>query len=150
MAAGGDDDDPRAKKKKRKSLHTQLQKEGKGSTDDTSKGAEEEDLEAGGKESKEEVLPTITVPPYTHGCWERDQELILLRHLIYENPKFRPLWDTGVAAYLSGDWPTAHHVFNDCLDLTNGLDGPSKFLINIIDGNDGNAPDDWSGYRHET
>lgn len=149
-AAGGDDDDLKAKKKKRKSLHTQLQKEGKGSTDDTSKGAEEEDLEAGGKESKEEVLPTITVPPYTHGCWERDQELILLRHLIYENPKFRPLWDTGVAAYLSGDWPTAHHVFNDCLDLTNGLDGPSKFLINIIDGNDGNAPDDWSGYRHET
>ncbi len=150
MVAGGDDDDLKAKKKKRQSLHSQMQNEGKGSKEDKGKGVDEEDLEAGGKDSKEELLPIITVPPYTHGCWERDPELILLRHVTYDNPKFRPLWDTGVAAYLSGDWPTAHHVFNDCLDLTNGLDGPSKFLINVIDGSDGNAPDDWSGYRHET
>ena len=117
---------------------------------DGKNASQAEDLEAGDKESKEEVLPTITLPPYTHGCWERDQELIQLRHVIYENPKFRPLWDTGIAAYLSGDWPTAHHVFNDCLDLTSGRDGPSKFLINVIDDNDGNAPDDWNGYRDES
>merc|ERR1712146_840736 len=130
------------KKKSKPSLHSQIEviKE-----DDNSSQAV--DLEAGDKEGNGEVLPTITVPPYTHACWECDQELLMLRHMIYENPKFRPLWDTGIAAYLSGDWPTPHHIFNDCLDLTNGRDGPSKFLINVIDENDGNAPEDWAGYR---
>ena len=146
-SAGGGEQGMHQAKNKRKSLRSQMQ--GEVSTED--RGASKvEDLEAGDKDSKEEVLPTITVPPYTHACWDNDQELIQLRHLIYENPKFRPLWDTGIAAYLSGDWPTAHHIFNDCLDLTNHRDGPSKFLINVIDENDGNAPEDWAGYRHES
>ena len=74
-------------------------------------------------------------------------ELILLRHMAYEDPKFRPLWDTGISAYLAGDWPTAHHIFNDCLELTDNKCGPCKFLLKEINDNGGIAPDDWDGYR---
>ena len=103
-------------------------------------------MEAGGDEPKEE-LPEISVKPYDFDVWEKDPELIQLRHVAYEDPKFRPLWDNGIAAYLAGDWPTAHHIFNDCLELTNNKCGPSKFLLSQIASNGGIAPDDWDGYR---
>jgi class 3 adenylate cyclase len=94
--------------------------------------------------------PVIVITPYVPSVWETDDELIRLRHMAYKNSKFRPTWDTGIAAYIAGDWPTAQHVFTETLAMSNGKCGPSKFLLGEIKAQKGIAPTDWSGYRYES
>jgi class 3 adenylate cyclase len=110
----------------------------------------EGDVEEGsdGNNSKE-IAPDIKVAKYKQSVWEKDGELVQLRHMVYTNPEFRPMWDTGIAAYIAGDWPTAEHIFNDTLTMSGGKCGPSKFLLNEIKENGGIAPNDWPGYRLE-
>ena len=72
-----------------------------------------------------------------------------VKECVLANPDFRTTWDTGIAAYIAGDWPTAEHIFNDTLNLSSGKCGPSKFLLKFIKESGGIAPRDWPGYRLE-
>jgi len=92
-------------------------------------------------------VPEIVIKPYNARMCEDDNELIQLRHLV--NDSFRALWRDGIAAYIRGDWPKARDIFHETLKRTNGEDGPSKNLIEVIDHHGGIAPQDWQGYRDE-
>ena len=54
--------------------------------------------------------------------------------------------------YIGGDWPTAHRLLMDCIDMTkapdgSGGDGPSHTLARYLAARGMKAPDDWKGYR---
>ncbi len=78
--------------------------------------------------------------------WDRDQDLVEVRHLISD--VFRQQWDKGIQAYIKGDWQKARDIFHGTVNLSNGQeDGPSKFLIDVIDHHGGTKPADWAEYR---
>lgn len=105
--------------------------------------AEDEDDEEDEGDSK----PDIIVEPYTKDAWETDLDLVRLRHLV--NDAFRTVWKEGMAAYIKGDWQKARDIFHETMRSSNAQDGPSKFLIKVIDEHGGTAPHDWQGYRQE-
>ena len=96
-------------------------------------------------EERKNKAPEIKVNAYEKGVWERDADLIQLRHLV--NDSFRVTWSGGIQAYIDGDWSEAIRVFTQTLDISKGSDGPSKFLINLMNEHGGRAPADWKGYR---
>ena len=54
----------------------------------------------------------------------------------------------GFQAYVIGDWKKARDIFHITVRLPNGHeDGPSKFLINVIDDHGGTTPSNWEGFR---
>jgi class 3 adenylate cyclase len=140
-------------KRQRYSVHdNKTVEEGKGkSAGGISSGTGNVEEAQGTAEQEKDFAPDIRVPKYKQNVWERDADLIRLRHMAYTNPEFRRTWDTGIAAYIAGDWPTAEHIFNDTLKLSGGKCGPSKFLIKFMRGEEygGIAPSDWPGYRQE-
>ena len=90
--------------------------------------------------------PKIRIPAYEVGIWDADPDLVDTRHLITES--FRIQWDKGIQAYITGDWIQARDIFHNTVKLPNGEeDGPSKFLIHIIDESGGTAPSNWPEYR---
>lgn len=91
--------------------------------------------------------PNIVVAPYTQQVWTEDSDIVELRHRVNDN--FRLVWEQGVAAYIKGDWQRAKEVFQETLRMSQNKDGPSKFLLEVIDENGGTAPTDWAGYRDE-
>lgn len=91
--------------------------------------------------------PTISLPPYTQDVWTDDAEIVELRHLVSDS--FRVLWDKGIDFYVKGDWQKARDIFHETMSMSNGKDGPSKFLMDVIDTSGGTAPHDWPGYRTE-
>ena len=137
------------KSHRRQSMHAMKAdiKTGKHQDEKADKEETERLLEEG-QEENHEVAPTIIIPKYKQSFWERDKELIKLRHMVYTNPGYRPLWDTGIDAYLSGDWPTAEHIFKETLTMSKDKCGPSKFLLKVIAERGGFAPPSWPGYRH--
>lgn len=107
------------------------------------------DLEAGGgANDTDETSPTIVVKPYEESAWVDDIEVVELRHAV--DDKFRAIWSEGIAAYINGDWQKARDVFQETMKLSNNTDGPSKYLIGVIDSNQGKAPDNWPGYKDES
>lgn len=125
---------------------------GSGSNERTGKNAHHakfEDLEAFAAEEKRklEVAPQIILPEYTTDRWTEDLELVELRWKVTD--KFRTVWQGGVEAYVKGDWAKARDVFQETMKLSNNKDGPSIFLISIIDEHHGKAPDNWLGYRED-
>jgi len=110
---------------------------------------EKKDIEAAvnAKNDRNTEAPTIVVPPYTQNVWEEDSDIVELRHNI--NDKFRLTWAGGIEHYIRGDWQQARDVFHETMRLSKGKDGPSKFLMDIIDHHGGTAPHDWPGYRTE-
>lgn len=103
----------------------------------------------GDEESKNKAkeAPTIIVPPYTQQVWTEDNDIMEMRHRV--NDAFRVLWDQGIAAYIKGDWQKARDIFHETLRMTRNKDGPSTFLVGVIDESGGTAPSDWAGYRDE-
>ena len=97
------------------------------------------------QEERKNKAPEIKVNAYEKGVWERDADLIQLRHLV--NDSFRVTWAGGIKAYISGDWAEAIRIFTQTLDISRGTDGPSKFLLELMNGHGGRAPADWKGYR---
>ena len=91
------------------------------------------------------VAPTVTLVPYEEAVWETDEDMVLLRHHISD--QFRVVWKEGIACYIKGDWQKARDIFHETLQMTDGQDGPSKFLVGVIDSYGGSAPQDWHGYR---
>lgn len=106
-----------------------------------------EDIEALqlANKKKLEEAPTIELAPYTQELWNEDVEVVELRWKV--NDKFRTIWADGVAAYIKGDWPRARDIFQETMKMSNNKDGPSNFLISVIDEHHGNAPENWPGYR---
>lgn len=139
----------KAKRNKRMSMHNLSQAKEK--EKDELKESAEAEAEAGAEKpgQKKEIAPDIKVAKYKGTVWEKDADLIRLRHMVYTNPEYRPMWDTGIAAYLAGDWPTAEHIFNDTLTLSGEKCGPSKFLLGVINAHGGIAPSEWPGYMDE-
>ena len=90
--------------------------------------------------------PKIRIPAYDTSIWDADPDLVDTRHLITDS--FRIQWDKGIQAYIAGDWIQARDIFHNTVKLPNGQeDGPSKFLIHIIDEGGGTAPSNWPEYR---
>jgi class 3 adenylate cyclase len=91
--------------------------------------------------------PTIVILPYRTEMWEVDSDLVELRHLV-NNKNFTTLWESGINAYINGEWQKARDIFHETVKLSGvGVDGPSKFLIETIDAHGGTAPHGWQGYR---
>jgi class 3 adenylate cyclase len=114
------------------------------------------DVEVGAGESSryesrfdiQERGPKIRIHPYSPEVWESDADLIEVRHLISDS--FRQQWDKGIQAYIKGDWEKARDIFHETVKLPGGReDGPSKFLINLIDEYGGTKPPNWQEYRME-
>jgi hypothetical protein len=110
---------------------------------------DEADIEAAvnAKAAEKKKTPTIIMKPYTQSVWENDEEIVELRRQV--NDSFRQLWNDGFAAFIKGDWQKARDIFHETMKLSEGQDGPSKFLIEVIDEHGGTAPQDWNGYRNE-
>ncbi len=100
-------------------------------------------LEARAQRAKQ--TPTVIVPKYTEAIWTTDQDLTDQRHKV--NDSFRALWENGINAYIRGDWGKARDIFDETMRLSKKKDGPSKFIIEIINEHGGAAPQDWPGYR---
>ena len=94
-----------------------------------------------------DTKPYVKIPRYVETVWESDMDLLRLRHLV--NDGFRSLWKEGMAAYINGDWQKARDIFHETMRSSNAQDGPSKFLIKVIDEHGGTAPHDWRGYRQD-
>lgn len=92
-----------------------------------------------------QVAPTISLPPYVESIWDTDDDIVMLRHHIKDS--FRVVWKEGIASYIKGDWQKARDIFHETLQMSDGQDGPSKFLVSVIDSYGGSAPQDWHGYR---
>ena len=108
------------------------------------------DAESGAGEGKhersiEEEKPTVVVSKYLETVWESDADLVRLRHLV--NDDFRKLWKEGMIAYIKGDWSKALAIFKETLRSSDGEDGPSRFLVSVIEEHGGMSPRDWEGYR---
>lgn len=114
-------------------------------------GKAKNDRDAENQDDEESVSgdskPNIVVPKYTTDVWESDADIVRLRHLV--NDAFRTVWKEGMAAYIKGDWQKARDIFHETMRSSNGQDGPSKFLVKVIDEHGGTAPHDWQGYRQE-
>lgn len=59
---------------------------------------------------------------------------------------FLDIFEKALKFYFEGDWLNAQQNFAIALNFQIN-DGPSKFLINLIDKHKGLQPDDWKGYR---
>jgi len=115
------------------------------------KAKEKADHDAADKRAHEEKMrnqpPVIATPPYNTGVWTTDEDLMELRHMVGD--KFRSIWNDGINAYIKGDWRKARDIFHETSKMGERPDGPSQFLIELIDHHGGTAPSDWKGYREE-
>eukprot|EP01016_Furgasonia_blochmanni_P056965 TRINITY_DN980_c0_g2_i8.p1 TRINITY_DN980_c0_g2~~TRINITY_DN980_c0_g2_i8.p1 ORF type:complete len:532 (+),score=119.26 TRINITY_DN980_c0_g2_i8:113-1708(+) len=77
---------------------------------------------------------------------KKDKDIKLMRSIF--TPEFKTIFNTGLEAYLKGDWPAAKQVFEQTLDMIPGhKDGPSNTLLDVIESHGGRAPSDWEGVR---
>jgi class 3 adenylate cyclase len=115
------------------------------------RGKSSRDLETGEKSTEKsqgtDKKPDVIIPKYTYSIWDTDPDVMRLRHLV--NDAFRSLWKEGMAAYIKGDWQKARDIFHETMRSSNDQDGPSKFLIKLLDKHGGTAPHDWQGYRED-
>ena len=88
--------------------------------------------------------PDILIKPVTEDVWKQDEDMVRLRRHFTDEQ--RRLWKDGMNAYLGGDWSEASIHFSKVLQLSGGLDGPSRLLLSRIEAKGGAAPDDWEGY----
>lgn len=91
--------------------------------------------------------PTIVMHPYVPRVWEKDEDLVEIRHMF--TPLFKNVWTEAIESYLNGDWDISMEHLKECLKMTKGSDGPSKFLLGLIEDAGGKAPETWKGYRGE-
>jgi class 3 adenylate cyclase len=111
----------------------------KGEKSRSSTKERDEEVESGS------VAPKIKLHRYDPICWEIDEDIEHLRHHIKDS--FRAIWKEGIACYIKGDWQKARDIFHETLKMSDNSDGPSKFLVGVIDSYGGTAPQDWQGFR---
>mmetsp|Transcript_28112 Transcript_28112/g.63688 ORF Transcript_28112/g.63688 Transcript_28112/m.63688 type:complete len:862 (+) Transcript_28112:138-2723(+) len=107
----------------------------------------ESDADIEAKEQRKKEAPNIILKKYAQTIWVTDPEVVELRHKV--NDAFRALWEQGIHAYIKGDWRKAKDIFQETYRQSKKKDGPSKFLMEIIDENKGMAPQEWPGYRDD-
>ena len=91
--------------------------------------------------------PEINILPYVPRVWEKDEDVAEIRHKF--TPQFKNIWVQAIENYLSGDWDISMQHLKECLRMTKGADGPSKFLLGLIEDAGGKSPADWQGFREE-
>jgi class 3 adenylate cyclase len=91
--------------------------------------------------------PVINVPVYDQSLWDTDIDVVDFRHKVNDN--FRAIWAEGMKYYMKGgsDWQKARDKFQETMRLSKGKDGPTKFIISVLDKYQGSCPHDWAGYR---
>lgn len=89
--------------------------------------------------------PEIVLAPFTLGIWDEDVDMVSLRN--HMTGKIRSIWDCGMEAFIAGDWKLAKEKFQEVLEMTNGEDGPSKNLLEVINKHDSTPPPNWQGFR---
>ena len=152
----GNSDSKHNKAKMHNSSNSDSKNRGKFHRMNSSRGGDIESKHHGSKsgsrsdkesEPVQDSKPNVKIPRYAVTVWETDVDLLRLRHLV--NDGFRSLWKEGMAAYIKGDWQKARDIFHETMRSSNAQDGPSKFLIKVIDEHGGTAPHDWQGYRQD-
>lgn len=89
-------------------------------------------------------VPDIVIKPVTEDVWKQDEDMVRLRRHFTDEQ--RRLWSDGMVAYLAGHWSEASINFGKVLQISGGLDGPSRLLLSRIEAKGGTPPDDWDGY----
>eukprot|EP00520_Triparma_pacifica_P000618 CAMPEP_0118655946 /NCGR_PEP_ID=MMETSP0785-20121206/13221_1 /TAXON_ID=91992 /ORGANISM="Bolidomonas pacifica, Strain CCMP 1866" /LENGTH=930 /DNA_ID=CAMNT_0006548761 /DNA_START=290 /DNA_END=3079 /DNA_ORIENTATION=- len=86
--------------------------------------------------------PEIILEKYTTAIWLTDEDLVAMR--THMNDEILETWDSGMHAFIEGDWAKAREKFNRVLEITNDKDGPAKNILRHMD-NDygGKVPMDW-------
>mmetsp|Transcript_25615 Transcript_25615/g.59108 ORF Transcript_25615/g.59108 Transcript_25615/m.59108 type:complete len:203 (+) Transcript_25615:1571-2179(+) len=86
---------------------------------------------------------------YSTAVWNVDNEVVRLRRLAV--PGFRKAFQEGLSSYLEGNWRQAVvrlERANSIMEAANpNGDGPSKTLLNYMQGQDLICPRDWQGFR---
>jgi class 3 adenylate cyclase len=76
--------------------------------------------------------------------FETDEEFLGLQKGIH--PNFKPLYEAGIDAYLSGDWGLARTKFEAAKALKDD-DGPIQTLMEVLEESHFVAPESWKGFR---
>lgn len=90
--------------------------------------------------------PEIILQPFNPNLWDEDMDMVNLR--LHLRPRIRQRWETGIEAFVGGDWDTAAIQFREILRATNGKDGPSQHLLKKMEMYSFKVPVDWEGFRH--
>ena len=104
------------------------------------------------------TVPVITLPEYDPIIWEKDKDLVLLRHKFTD--RFKDIWEDIMEAYLEGNWALArelllspHLMYYSDGGVGSGRvgeevscirDGPAMYLISLIDSHNKVPPQDWT------
>jgi len=76
--------------------------------------------------------------------FENDPEYKEIREGL--DPSFLESAGNAVNAYIAGDWSKARQLLHNSLQLR-PTDGPCKYLMDVIQKSNFEAPSDWKGYR---
>ena len=60
--------------------------------------------------------------------------------------KFKELFTEAFNKYIEGDWTSAKHYLQTCLEMRTG-DGPSIVLMGVMEAGEFKKPTDWQGFR---
>lgn len=93
-----------------------------------------------------ELPPVIILQDYKQALWETDRDLKLMRTGLY--PGMLSLWKDVMANYIAGDWAKCRGYIEE-ITSRKPHDGPSKFILGVLEENGGKAPEGWPGYRWE-
>eukprot|EP00957_Ditylum_brightwellii_P128374 9791007-Ditylum_brightwellii.AAC.1 len=85
--------------------------------------------------------PDIILDDFSVKVWETDEDMVSLRMHLGE--ECRAVWSHGMDAFIAGDWSTAVVKFNEVLEITNGMDGPSKHILGVMEDFQFTIPENW-------
>lgn len=90
--------------------------------------------------------PDVTMPIFSVELWKHDSDLNLIRS--HFSSSQRTAWESGFQAYISGDWKGACLEFQNVKKLAaRSRDGPSSFLLALMEKSNFEAPEDWEGFH---
>ena len=87
----------------------------------------------------------MKLEPFKLSVWDKDGDIMKLRMHFDSNQ--RRIWANGIGAFICGDWNVAIVHFNKVLDLSQGSDGPAKYILSVMEEYNFTVPNDWDGYR---
>ena len=88
--------------------------------------------------------PEIELPTFALSLWDDDLDMVNLR--MHFRKEMREAWNKGIIAFVAGDWSKATNQFKEVLTLTDGKDGPSKYLLSRMESHAYKVPVDWKGF----
>ena len=86
------------------------------------------------------------MPLFQVEIWLHDNDLKLIRSFF--DKAQRGAWKLGFEAYISGDWETARLQFQEVQNSSmNCRDGPSSFLLALMEQFNFLPPKSWEGFH---